>query len=267
MEEKRKAVALGDFDGMHRAHQTVVTGAEDAVIYCVHNRFTLLQKSLFLRRWPNAQFADFDTIRALPGEAFIEQILFGRFQAQMVLCGFNFRFGRDASWSALDLRRCCEPRGVWVRILEHLDYDGAPISSTRIREAVQNGQIEQANDMLGYAFTYESEVIHGDQRGRTIDFPTINQYLPHELVVPRFGVYESRTEVDGVLYKSFTNIGLRPTWQLDLPLCETHIFDYHGDLYGRTVRVELVRYLRGEKKFSGVKELKQQLEYDKSRIV
>ena len=267
MEKKRKAVALGDFDGMHRAHQTVVTGAENAVIYCVNNRFTLLQKSIFLRRFPNAQFADFDLIRNLPGEAFIEQILFGRLGAETVLCGFNFRFGKGALWNAMDLRRYCEKRGVWVRILGHLDYGGAPISSTRIRAALRAGDVEQANQMLGYAFTFENEVIHGDQRGRTIDFPTINQYLPTGLVEPKYGVYESRTEIGGKLYKSFTNIGLRPTWQLDAPLCETHIFGYRGDLYGQTVRVELVKYLRGEKKFSGTEELKQQLEYDKSRIV
>ncbi|HIU69732.1 MAG TPA: hypothetical protein IAD23_07240 [Candidatus Scubalenecus merdavium] len=267
MEKQRKAVALGDFDGMHRAHQMVVTGAENAVIYCVHNRFSLLQKSIFLRRYPNTQFADFDLIRNLPGEAFIEQILLDRLGAETVLCGFNFRFGRGASWSAMDLRRYCEARGVWVRILEHLDYGGEPISSTRIRAALAQGDIRQANEMLGYAFTFENEVMHGDQRGRTIDFPTINQYLPQGLVMPKYGVYESRTEVDGILYKSFTNIGLRPTWQVDWPLCETHIFGYRGDLYGRTVRVELVDYLRGEKKFSTVEELKQQLEYDKSRIV
>ena len=96
MENQRKAVALGDFDGMHRAHQMVVTGAENAVIYCVHNRFSLLQKSIFLRRYPNTQFADFDLIRNLPGEAFIEQILLDRLGAETVLCGFNFRFGRGA---------------------------------------------------------------------------------------------------------------------------------------------------------------------------
>ena len=110
-------------------------------------------------------------------------------------------------------------------------------------------------------------VIAGDKRGRTINFPTINQHLPRGLVVPKFGVYESRTFVDGREYKSFTNFGIRPSWRVEEPLAETHIFDFDGDLYGEIIRVELVKYLREEKKFSSPKELKEQLTYDKSSII
>ena len=104
-------------------------------------------------------------------------------------------------------------------------------------------------------------------RGRTIGFPTINQRLPQSLVVPKYGVYESRTFVFGKEYKSFTNLGIRPTFKLDSPLAETHIFDFSGDLYNENIRVELVRYLRGEKQFSSVEELEKQLIYDKSSII
>jgi riboflavin kinase/FMN adenylyltransferase len=127
--------------------------------------------------------------------------------------------------------------------------------------------VEEANKMLGYPFTFENEVIKGDSRGRTVGFPTVNQHLPEGLVVPKFGVYESRTEIDGVLYRSFTNIGIRPSWRVEAPLCETHIFDFEGDLYGTTVRVELLKYLREEKHFSSVNELREQLIYDKSSII
>ncbi len=267
MDNKNTAVALGDFDGMHLAHKTVVTGAENAIIYCVNNRFTLLQKSLFQKRYPQAVFADFETIKNMTPVDFIDKVLIEQFGASMLLCGFNFRFGKNAMWSALDLRRYLEERGVWVRILEHQDYEGSPISSSRIRACLQSGRVEEANRMLGYAFTFENEVLKGDSRGRTIGFPTINQQLPEGLITPKFGVYESRTEIDGTLYRSFTNIGLRPSWQLKAPLCETHVFDYHGDLYGKTVRVELLRYLREEKLFSSVEELKEQLIHDKSSII
>ena len=165
------------------------------------------------------------------------------------------------------MRTYLEKRDVWVRILEHLDFEEEPISSTRIRKAVSDGKIELANKMLGYNFTFESPVIKGDKRGRTIGFPTINQHLPEGLIVPKFGVYESRTFADGNEYLSFTNIGIRPTWQVDKPLAETHIFDFNGDLYDKNVRVELISYLREEKKFSSVEELKKQLEYDKGSIV
>jgi riboflavin kinase/FMN adenylyltransferase len=265
--KNRIAVALGDFDGMHLAHKTVVTGAENAVIYCVNNRFSLLQKSIFKRRFPNAVFADFEQLKNMSAYEFIDDVLVGQFHAGMILCGFNFRFGKNAMWSAHDLRNFLEEKDIWVRILEHLDYGDKPISSSRIRSCVLSGDIDQANKMLGYNFTFENEVLCGDQRGRTIGYPTINQHLPEGLVVPKFGVYESRAIVDGKTYKSFTNIGIRPTWLLDEPLCETHIFDFSGDLYSKTVQIELVRYMRGEKKFASTQELKEQLTNDKSSII
>ncbi len=265
--KNRKAIALGDFDGMHRAHQTVVTGAENVTIYCVNNKFSLLQKSIFERRYENCVFASFSEIKDMSGEEFIEKVILGEYGAQTVLCGFNFRFGRGADNSAMDMRHYLEKRGVWVRILEALQYEGAPISSTRIRKALTEGNIKAANEMLGYNFTFESPVEEGDRRGRTIGFPTINQHLPAGLIVPKYGVYESAVDIDGVCHKAFTNIGVRPTWRLKEPLSETHIFDYSGNLYGKTVQVELVRYLRPEKVFQNKEELKQQLIYDKSSIV
>ena len=266
-DKNRIAVAIGDFDGMHLAHKTVVTGAKNVTIYCVNNGFTLLQKSIFEKRYPNAVFANFEDIKNMTGEEFIEKIVIDEFRAQTLLCGFNFRFGKNAAWTALDMRRYLEPRDIWVRILEAQEFEGLPISSTRIRKALKEGRIRSANEMLGYNFTFENEVITGDQRGRTIGFPTINQNLPQGLTVPKFGVYASLTTIDNITYKSFTNIGIRPTWKVEKPLCETHIFDFSGDLYGKTVTVELVDYLRPEKTFKNVNELKEQLHYDKSSII
>ncbi|MCC8074096.1 MAG: hypothetical protein LIO62_08240, partial [Clostridiales bacterium] len=239
----------------------------NVIIYCVNNHFSLLQKSIFEKRFPNTVFADFKTIKNMDGREFIEKIIIERFHAGMVLCGFNFRFGKNAGWSALDMREYLEKKDIWVRILEHLDFDNEPISSTRIRKALVDGKIKQANEMLGYNFTYENDVIFGDKRGRTIGFPTANQHLPEGLTVPKYGVYESIAFVDGKAYKAFTNIGERPTWKVEQVLSETHIFGFDGDLYGKTVRIELLRYLRGEKEFSSVEELKKQLEYDKSSII
>lgn len=265
--KKRIAVALGDFDGMHRAHKTVVTGASDSIIYCVNNRFSLLQKSIFKTRYPNAVFADFNELKNMAPTDFVDEILIKKYHAGIILCGFNFRMGKNAMWSAQDLRAHLESKDIWVRILQQLDFDGAPISSSRIRSAVLSGDIELANEMLGYNFTFESEVIMGDQRGRTIGYPTINQQLPDGLVLPKFGVYESRAFIDGTEYKAFTNIGVRPTWRTDEPMAETHIFDFSGNLYGKIIRIELVRYLREERMFSSTNELKEQLTNDKGSII
>lgn len=267
MKTDRKAIALGDFDGMHLAHKTVATGAENVTIYCVNNRFSLLQRSIFESRYPNAVFADFEKLKNMTAEQFVNTVLIDELGAEMLLCGYNFRFGKGAKWSALDLRQMLETKDIWVRILEHLDFEGEPISSTRIRRCISEGEIESANKMLGYNFTFESEVVSGDRRGRTIGFPTINQHLPSGLAVPKFGVYESRAFIDGREYKAFTNIGHRPSWRVEEPLSETHIFDFSGDLYGKTVRLELIKYLREEKIFSSVDELKEQLTNDKGSII
>ena len=267
METQRKAVALGDFDGMHLAHKTVATGAQKVTIYCVNNKFTLLQKSIFERRFPNALFADFEALKNMSAEDFINKILLDELGAQTLLCGYNFRFGKNAMWSAVDLRSYLEKKDVWVRILEHLDFKGEPISSSRIRTCLKEGNILDANEMLGYNFTYESKVEGGDKRGRIIGFPTINQSIPEGLTVPKYGVYESRVEIGGRLYKALTNIGIRPSFKLDEPISESHIFGFDGDLYGEIIRVELIKYLREEKEFSSLDELKEQLENDKSSII
>ena len=265
--KNRKAIALGDFDGMHLAHKTVVTGAEDVTIYCINNRFSLLQKSIFERRYPNAVFADFEQLKNMTAQQFIDSVLIEKFGAEMLLCGYNFRFGKGAKWSAFDLRKMLEARDIWVRILEHQDFEGEPISSSRIRDCVAAGEIEKANQMLGYNFTFESVIEHGDERGRTIGFPTVNQHLPAGLVAPKFGVYETRAFIDEKEHKALTNIGIRPSFKVDTPICETHILDCNDNLYGKIVRLELLRYIREEKRFSSIEELKEQLINDKSSIV
>ena len=262
MKTKRKAVALGDFDGMHLAHKTVATGAENVIIYCVNNEFSLLQKSIFERRFPNAVFADFEKLKNMSGEDFINDVLIDELGAEMLLCGFNFRFGKNASWSALDLRSYLEPKDVWVRILEHLDFEGEPISSSRIRKCLREGNVEAANKMLGYNFTFESEVIGGDRRGRTIGFPTCNTLVDDTMITPPNGVYITTCTIDGVTRNSVTNVGVKPTIGDYEKMIETHIFDFDEDVYGKQIRVDFIKHTRGEKKFNGIDELKKQIESD-----
>ena len=145
---------------------------------------------------------------------------------------------------------------------------GEVISSTEIRRCVREGEIAKANEMLGYHFGFCLEVEHGFQRGRTWDFPTINQQIPKGRVMPKFGVYCSTVEIDGNKYAGVTNIGVKPTVHVETaPLAETFIMDYHGDLYGRKLKLELHEFLRPEKMFDSFDSLREEIAKNKEQAV
>lgn len=145
---------------------------------------------------------------------------------------------------------------------------GEVISSTEIRRCVREGEIAKANEMLGYHFGFCLEVEHGFQRGRTWDFPTINQQIPKGRVMPKFGVYCSAVEIDGNKYAGVTNIGVKPTVHVETaPLAETFIMDYHGDLYGRKLKLELHEFLRPEKMFDSFDSLREEIAKNKEQAV
>ena len=142
--------------------------------------------------------------------------------------------------------------------------DGCVVHSTAIKNLIKSGEIARANKLLGYNFSIEGKVIEGNRIGRTIGSPTINQLFPDNIVMPKFGVYKSVTYLDGRTMPSVTNVGVKPTvGYKDSPLAETHIMDYDGDLYGRTLRVSLLDFIRPERRFESVDELKNQLDRDK----
>ena len=145
---------------------------------------------------------------------------------------------------------------------------GEVISSTEIRRCVREGEIAKANEMLGYHFGFCLEVEHGFQRGRTWDFPTINQQIPKGRVMPKLGVYCSAVEIDGNKYAGVTNIGVKPTVHVETaPLAETFIMDYHGDLYGRNLKLELHEFLRPEKMFDSFDSLREEIAKNKEQAV
>jgi len=143
--------------------------------------------------------------------------------------------------------------------------NGVPVSSTLIRELIRKGDVAGANEQLGHRFSLELPVLHGKRLGRTIGFPTINQVIPEFMVHPKHGVYASRAFVDGTVFPAITDIGIKPTVNSDgSEITETHIIGFSGDLYGKNVRIELLAFIREEKKFSGLDELKAQLETDRA---
>ena len=138
------------------------------------------------------------------------------------------------------------------------------MSSTRIRSLIADGEIEEANRLLGRPFSYDFPVVHGRQLGRTLGFPTLNQRIPESFILPRFGVYASLVDVGGEKYYGVTNVGVKPTVGSEGPVCETWMPDYRGrELYGETVSCELHGFVRPERRFPGLRELQEQIFRDR----
>ena len=193
---------------------------------------------------------------------FFEKILIEQLNAGGICCGWNYRFGKNNEGGCDELRALCEEYGVILEISDPVDFDGKPISSTRIRQAVESGNIALANTMLGREFRYKQVVVDGQHRGRLIGAPTINQRFDEGFVKPRKGVYASVTVVDGKEYPSVTNLGLRPSFENEDFRSETCSLGFSGNLYGTELEVKLTRLIRPEKKFTDPAALKAQIAAD-----
>ena len=283
----RTAVALGNFDGMHVGHMAVLEAAKSfesegllpvAVLFDEHSLKAITGKAPAMlmtvterNRIINENGLEIETlvfneIRDLSPSDFVEKILVGRLGAAAVCCGYNYRFGKGASGTAQTMSEICGRLGLKCRVSGEVDVDRCAVSSTKIRGFIENGEIEKANKMLGRPFGFSSRVIDGDKRGRVLGFPTINQIMPEELAMPRFGVYQSVVTVNGEKYKGVTNVGRRPTVGTEKILSETHILDFDRDIYGENVDVRLIKFIRPEKKFSSFDELARQIKSDAKEV-
>ncbi len=280
------AVVLGTFDGLHKGHMAVINAAlkfEElepvAVTFdeppkrsmsCggVPMLMTAEEKN---RRLKNMGFKEifvlsYDEMHALSPMGFLD-MLFEKYDVRAAVCGFNHRFGKDGKGDAALLSDYCRAHGAEAVVVPATVISEQTVSSSLIRELIQSGNISFANMLLGRPFGFENEVIHGDERGRTMGFPTVNIPLDKRLAVPKFGVYASSVEVDGVEYPAVTNIGMRPTFLLKRPLSETYIDGFSGDLYGKRITVKLLLYLREEICFDGMEQLKTAIENDRENAV
>ena len=199
---------------------------------------------------------EFSQVKDWEAEAFVEQVLFETCAAQRLCCGEDFRFGRGARGDTALLQTLCDRRGVELTVVPPVKEGGEKVSSTRIRAAVEAGDISLANRLLGRPFGFSLEVIHGNHIGTGLGTPTINQAIPEGFVLPRFGVYASWCRVGGEYFYGVTNVGVKPTVGSDRVLAETWMPEFQGDLYGKRVRVFLLEFLRPEKKFGSLEELK-----------
>ncbi|MBQ6020490.1 MAG: riboflavin biosynthesis protein RibF [Clostridia bacterium] len=278
------AAALGNFDGLHIGHATVIEAAVrqeargfDPVVLKFREHpmrfFPGGERGLILtdeedgRRIESlgarVEYLDFSAVRGLSPAEFIDGVLLP-LGVRFVSCGYNYRFGKNAAGDAGTLKELCEKRNIEVCVCGKVEYHGTAVSSTAIREALKDGDIPLANAMLGYRYGYCFEVVHGDARGRALGAPTANQFFPPELLTPRYGVYVSSVEIGGRSYPGVTNIGIRPTVGGEAR-SETHIVGFDGDLYGSLLRVEPIRYLREERRFASLEELSAQIARDKAQ--
>ena len=283
-EKRRVLVALGTFDGLHIGHKRVLLSdtteydEKIALMFNEHPQKTLSgdvpdklitdsKRSEILNEWGyKPEFIDFSEISRLSPEEFIDEILVKKFNATALCCGFNYRFGKGAKGDVTLLKRLCAEREIRLTVCEEVDFEGAPVSSTRIRESIKNGDIRTANKMLGRYFSYDFEVVHGDARGRILGSPTINQFFNDNFAVAEYGVYASFTIIEGKKYISVTNIGVRPTIEgVSEKRSETNIVGFSGDLYGQNIEVFLVEKLRGEMAFKSLDELSARISADREK--
>ena len=279
------AVALGIFDGIHKGHRAVLERTKEAgSLKLAPAVFTFNTQSIRTKHDEPYQFImsdkeklqmldetgmeyvcspDFEILKEMSAEDFVRLVLIEKMKAKAVVCGPEFRFGKGAGCGCSELRQFGKKYGFEVLLVEPFIIDNIPVSSSYIKELIKNGDVAKAEEFLGRRPSVFGEVIHGNEIGRTIDFPTINQAFYENQVIPKFGVYVSETLVSGKSFRSVTNIGVKPTVENNgKPVCETHLLDFSGDLYGSTVRVTLLEYIRGECRFGSLDELKEQIGKD-----
>ena len=274
--------ALGKFEGMHLGHRMLVerTVKEarrrglSSLVYAINmpGRQTInlpeeradILRSLNVDGLVECEFSD--ALKSMEAEAFIGKVLIRKLHARVVVCGTDYRFGRERSGDIELLRRYSDTFSLIA--YDKLKKDGTEISSSLIRDELAGGAVDRARELLGRPYMLGGTVKKGKQIGRTIGFPTLNLVPPRDKMLPESGVYETMVSLCGREYTALTNVGSNPTVSDEgLVTVESHLLGYSGDAYGEHITVAFIRRLRGEIKFKSIEELKNQIESDKINIV
>jgi riboflavin kinase/FMN adenylyltransferase len=283
---KYTVVAIGNFDGVHIGHQSVFRQAArlarekngTAVALTFHpHPIKLLdpeRSPRFLTKLSSKTEKIGECgidllaiepftwkIADLAAEAFIKTILVGRLKARIVIVGSGFSFGQGRKGNVKTLETMGKQLGFSVEIINPIQSEGIPVSSTRIRAFVKKGDIENANRLLGRAYSLSGTVIKGQQRGNKIGFPTAN-IETGDLLTPACGVYACTVRVEGKMLSGVVNVGNSPTFNRNQLVVEAHIFDFDKQLYGKEIEIGFVRRIRSEKAFPNVDALTSQIKKD-----
>lgn len=283
------SVALGFFDGVHLGHQAVIARAvsaaeEQGLVPAVFTfstvgsspgskgKLMLLQteerREAIMAEMGVAEVVapPFEAFMQLTPREYVDILLCDTLKAKVLVCGESYRFGRHAAAGVDELRELAQSRGITLITLPPVSLEGEVVSSTRIRAAVGAGDMALAQRLLGAPFAIEGRVVHGKRLGHTLNSPTINLNIPPNFTMPAYGVYQSRVTTPMGDYWGATSVGTRPTVGGVQPNCETFLLDFDGDLYGQAVTVSLLKWLRGEEKFSGMEELSAQIQRDVQEV-
>lgn len=280
---KQKVIyALGFFDGVHLGHQALlrtcrVLAAQNAAVAGVvtfqQHPQTLVcgnaprlicspeDRNALLRRYGAEKIVSLpfdEALRSMPWQDFLRMLQRDHAAAGFV-CGFDFRFGRKGEGSAETLTQYCEEHGLFCEVVPEERLGGQVVSSTAIRQHLQQDAFEKATAMLGHGYVLSGEVVSGRKLGSTIGIPTANLQLNEALAKPQNGVYAAKAWVDGTMYFAVTNIGNRPTVGGHRVTVESWLLDFSGDLYGKKLQLELLSFLRPEKKFDSLEQLREEI--------
>jgi len=276
--DRDTAVTLGKFDGLHRGHQQLIRricaqkerGLESVVVTVwpdpsARALLTKGEKKLRLcemgvQWWMDCPFLP--QISRMEPEDFVKDILAAKLRAKYIAVGEDFHFGyqRKGDWRLL--RSLEKELGYELEVVEKETYEGSEISSSRVRAALEKGDMELVQTLLGYPYTVQGEVLHGRHIGRTLGMPTTNLIPSAGKLLPPNGVYATVTHLDGKKRYGITNIGYKPTVGEYFRGVETYLFDFDGDLYGKNITVELHAFERPERKFASMEALREQMHRD-----
>ena len=281
------AVALGMFDGVHLGHQAVISSAfleerlEPSVFtFTTHTlkpEKKLHSLTLYIEKAKekiiekmgveNYVSPDFITFKDKTAAEFFKEILVEKMNARIICCGVDFQMGSDCA-EVDKIQKLADGYGIELKLHPPVVAAGEIVSSTRIRESILTGDIENANRLLGRPFSYDFPVLKGNKIGRIIGYRTLNQEFPEWMIVPKFGVYKSVVIIEGKSYHGLTNIGVKPTVGSSYPISETYVIDWNGtEVYGEMIEVNLISYLRGERKFDSIELLRNQIKEDIKRVM
>ena len=286
--DEASIVTIGTFDGVHLGHQQILKQLIDTsrksklksvlLTFFPHPRM-VLQPDISMRLIQTIQEREkalqktgldylvihpFSTeFSRLSADDYVKQILVEQLNVRKVVVGYDHRFGRNRTASLEDMYHYADIHEFEVIEINAEKIESTAVSSTKIRKAIDEGNIELANTYLGHSFTIEGMVIDGDKRGRELSYPTANIDLqnPHK-IVPKQGVYLVKSNLEDRIIYGMMNIGTKPTFNAAMPSIEVHFLDWNGDLYGQAVQVELLKWVREERKFNTVEELQTQIQAD-----